>query len=39
MPLNLTYQRVDVTDQLPFETESFDIVHIRLLLIHVSMHL
>lgn len=38
-PRNLTYKRLDAMEAFPFETASFDIVHIRLLLIHVSIGL
>ncbi|KAI0644106.1 S-adenosyl-L-methionine-dependent methyltransferase [Trametes meyenii] len=35
LPDNLEYQCVDITKPFPFEKESFDIVHARLVLIHV----
>ncbi|KAI0666379.1 hypothetical protein C8Q78DRAFT_1108405 [Trametes maxima] len=35
LPDNIEYQRVDITKPFPFEKESFDVVHARLVLIHV----
>lgn len=35
LPSNLSFQLADVTQHLPFAKESFDLVHVRLLLMHV----
>lgn len=35
LPKNMDFQVVDVTQTLPFEEKAFDIVHARLLLMHV----
>ncbi|EKM50916.1 uncharacterized protein PHACADRAFT_212833 [Phanerochaete carnosa HHB-10118-sp] len=35
LPPNITFQQVDITHQFPFERESFDIVHSRLVMMHV----
>lgn len=35
-PSNMTFLNADLTQPLPFEKELFDVVHIRLVLVHVS---
>ncbi|KAJ7119622.1 S-adenosyl-L-methionine-dependent methyltransferase [Mycena epipterygia] len=35
LPKNINFQIVDVTQNLPFEEETFDVVHARLVLMHV----
>ncbi|KAJ6588718.1 S-adenosyl-L-methionine-dependent methyltransferase, partial [Mycena capillaripes] len=35
LPENINFQLVDVTQKFPFEENSFDLVHARLLLMHV----
>ncbi|KAF8506469.1 S-adenosyl-L-methionine-dependent methyltransferase [Gautieria morchelliformis] len=35
LPENIKFQNVNVTQSLPFEPESFDIVHARFLLVHL----
>ncbi|KAI9066186.1 S-adenosyl-L-methionine-dependent methyltransferase, partial [Trametes sanguinea] len=35
LPSNLEFRHVDVTQPLPFDKESFDVVHARLVLLHV----
>ncbi|GJE90561.1 S-adenosyl-L-methionine-dependent methyltransferase [Phanerochaete sordida] len=35
LPENLVFQLADVTKPFPFEPESFDLVHVRLILMHV----
>ncbi|KAJ7633136.1 S-adenosyl-L-methionine-dependent methyltransferase [Roridomyces roridus] len=36
LPDNMTFQLVDLRANLPFERESFDIVHSRMVMVHVS---
>ena len=33
----MEFRRIDLTEGLPFEPSSFDIVHARLVLMHVSI--
>ena len=39
IPPNLTFQKVDLTEPFPFPNESFDIVHARLVMMHVRPYL
>lgn len=36
LPSNVEFHKLDITQALPFEDETFDIVHARLVLMHVS---
>ncbi|KAF9556693.1 S-adenosyl-L-methionine-dependent methyltransferase [Agrocybe pediades] len=36
LPPNLTFQKVDLTETLPFEKETFDIVHARFVMMHLA---
>ena len=36
LPKNLKFLQMDVCQGLPFEDESFDVVHARFVLMHVS---
>ena len=36
LPPNIKYENLNLKDDLPFEPRSFDVVHIRFVLIHVS---
>lgn len=38
MPANITYQKVNIVDHIPFESETFDVVHTRFVLLHVCLH-
>ncbi|KAF9556101.1 S-adenosyl-L-methionine-dependent methyltransferase [Agrocybe pediades] len=35
LPSNLTFKKANVTEALPFENETFDIVHARLIMMHL----
>ncbi|KAH9846778.1 S-adenosyl-L-methionine-dependent methyltransferase [Lenzites betulinus] len=37
LPTNLEFRKVDITQPFPFEDESFDIVHARLVIMHVNV--
>ena len=36
LPSNVEFHKLDITQGFPFEDETFDIVHARLVLMHVS---
>lgn len=35
IPPNLIFQKVDLTQDLPFEEKKFDVIHARLVIMHV----
>ncbi|EIM88710.1 S-adenosyl-L-methionine-dependent methyltransferase [Stereum hirsutum FP-91666 SS1] len=35
MPANITYQKVNIVDHIPFDSETFDVVHTRFVLLHL----
>ena len=36
LPSNVEFHKLDITQSFPFEDETFDIIHARLVLMHVS---
>jgi len=37
LPNNITFKKVDLTEPLPFKEETFDIIHARLVFLHVGI--
>lgn len=37
MPTNITYEKVNIVDHIPFDSETFDVVHTRFVLLHVCL--